>query len=424
MDIKNDSPAKENNKPEKKDWLASVHRFNDNVAQLVTFNSKLLVFFMLLFFVYLLFASVLQDETFSIRQLNVHSSLETKGYNSGFIAKKISYNITSLVNEVPDKLLAMFSSDDVDEKKEILYNRILDKYLKKEIKVDFNVDVGGVSLPLRDLTKTARGLFDVEDKSLDGDITVEDNLIIMTIGFNSGGVNKSFESIRYSFYPKDSIKMIDVIDSMTFDAAKFVLKQYDPIVTLLIDFNPTAGNSYRDQKWEGKTDLEEDRLAMLKKMYLNDSKDKVLATWAHAIAGTIYTDKFSRKDIQRDNASAIQQFEKAIEMDPSFVDIVGIDLAKRYSDMEDSSKTDHVIKTYQRMIKSASGNMEIYDKLFNIYSEQNKKDDYFKLLELAFKNGMYIPENNMEDSQYIKFKDQNQFKSLVKKYNEYNKPKS
>ena len=429
MDSKENNSEKENIS-NGKGWLASIHRFNENVGHLVSFNSKLLLFIMLVFFVYLLFATIFQEESFSIHQLNVHSSLESKGYNSGFVAKKISYNIASLVNEVPEKLLAMFSSEDGDEKKEILYSRILDKYLKKEIKVDFNVDVGGVTLPIRDLTKIARGLFDVEDKSLDGDITVEDNMIIMTLGFSSGGVNKTNETKRYSYIPTDSIKLIDVIDSLTLDAAKFVLKQYDPIVTLLIDFNPTVVYSSRDQKWGGTstnegdiTNLEEERLVILKKMYLNDKKDKELAIWAHAIAGTIYADKFGRhSELQKYNSFAIKHFEKAIEMDASFVDILGIDLANRYSDVEDSASFNKVITIYQKMIQSAPSNLEIYDKLFAIYSDKNKKNEYLKLLESAFRNRLYITESNLEMSQYAKFKDQNEFKLLVKKYNENNKP--
>lgn len=47
-----DVPEKDN-EGNKKSWMETIHRFNDNVAQLVTFNSKLLVFLMLLFFVYL-----------------------------------------------------------------------------------------------------------------------------------------------------------------------------------------------------------------------------------------------------------------------------------------------------------------------------------------------------------------------------------
>lgn len=52
---------------------------NEYSKRLIT---KLLLFLILLFFAYLLFASVFQEESFSIRQLNVHSSIADKGYNS------------------------------------------------------------------------------------------------------------------------------------------------------------------------------------------------------------------------------------------------------------------------------------------------------------------------------------------------------
>ncbi|MDP1621344.1 MAG: hypothetical protein Q8M08_03305 [Bacteroidales bacterium] len=421
-DSSDSAPAKEVNIKDK-GWFAALHRFNDHVAQLVVFNSKILVFFMLVFFVYLLFASVTQEETFSIRQLNVHPSLEAKGYNSGFIAKKISYNIASLVNEVPDKLVAMFSSTEGTAKNEILYTRIMGKYLKKEIKIDFDVDVGGINLPLHDLTKTARGLLGVEDKTLDGDITVEDSLIIMTIGFNSKGINKSYQSKKYMYVPRDTINMIDVIDSMTFYAAKFVLKQYDPLVTLLIDYNPREEYSAKTIKWHTNIYTETERLHVLKEMYLNEKKDKELAIWAHAISGAFYSEKHTRhKENPEIISLAIHHFEKAVEMDASFIDIVGFDLANMYSKTEDDNNKNNVIKTYKKMIKSAPGNIQIHFLLLTIYSDQNNMDAYFKELEAAFQNGLYITEASMEWSIYTTFKNQAQFKALVKKYNEKNKP--
>jgi tetratricopeptide (TPR) repeat protein len=406
------------NKSKKNNWIESIHRFNDNISQLVSFNSKLLIFIMLLFFVYLILASVFQGESFSISKLNVHSTLEAKGYNNGFIAKKISYNVASMVNVVPEKLLAMFSSGEDDKKKEILYNRILSKYEKKEIKVDFNVDVGGVSLPLHDLIKTARSLFNVEDKSLDGDITVEDDMIIMTLGFSSNGVNKSYMTKRYNYVPKDSVKMIDVIDSMTLDAAKYILKQYDPIVTILNDFIPP--DDYHPVRWQGGEEEEKKAIEELHKMYLNESKDKELAIWARAITGKICADK--SKDDEKNNDLAIQHFEKAIEMDPSFIDIVGVDLVNRLSDNEDSTSQNKIISTYRKMVNSNPRDFGTYYYLFTHYSEQNDSNTYFLLLENAFKAGYYIPQENMGQGQYAKFKNQSRFKSLVKKYNEKNKP--
>lgn len=124
--------------------------------------------------------------------------------------------------------------------------------------------------PLQIKAITARELFDVEDKSLDGDLTVEDNLIIMTLGFNSNGINKSYESKKYKYSPKDTIRMIDVIDNLTRDAAKFVLQQYDPLVPLLIDYNPDVLYSSSGIQWEENIYKEKDRLLILKEMYLTE----------------------------------------------------------------------------------------------------------------------------------------------------------
>jgi len=410
--------AEEENSNNKKSWFEAIKRFNDKVAHIVAFNSKLLIFLMLLFFVYLLFASVFQGETFSINQINVHSSLADKGYNSTFIAKKISYNITTIVNEVPDKLFFMFAAGEGKEKNEILYNRILGKYVKKEIKIDMDIDVGGIKLPLRDLTRTARSLFNVEDKSLDGDLTVEDNLIIMTLGFNSNGINKSYKSIPYKLKPNDTIKKYNVIEYFTNETAKFVLSQYDPLVTLLMDYNPVVVYSSNDKQWEENIYTEEERLKILKVMYLNDKKDKELAVWAHAITGAIYTDIYRRNELPEYDTLAMQHYEKAIEMDPSFIDIVGIDLANIYSQ---NSSQEKLISTYRKMINSVPSNLNIHQELLTIYSGRNNKDDYYNVLENAFKNGLYIPENEMGRSQYIKFNVEARFKALVKKYNNKNK---
>jgi hypothetical protein len=158
-------------------------------------------------------------------------------------------------------------------------------------------------------------------------------------------------------------------------------------------------------------------------MYLNEKKDKELALWSQAITGCIYTDIFSRrKKIQEYNTIAIQHFEKAVEMDASFIDIVGLDLANAYKNVEDSTSLQNVIKTYKRMIKSSRDNMLIYQKLFDIYSVQNNEEEYFIALEQAFKNGLYIPEDKINRSQYKKFNKLEQFKTLVSKYNERNKP--
>lgn len=414
----NNGPVTDDNTKEK-GWYAAVQRFNDKIAKVVAFNSKLLIFITLLFFFYLLFASVFQYETFSINQIIVHSSLAEKGYNSTFVAKKISYNITSLVNEVPDKLFFMFSSGEGKEQNELLFNRIMGKYEKKEIKIDMDVSVGGFKLPLREVTRTARSLFNMEDKSLDGDLTVEDNLIIMTLGFNSNGINKSYKSIKYNFQPNDSTKKIDVIDSLARETAKFVLSQYDPLVTLLIDYNAQVVYSSNGIQWNEQIYTEKERLNILKNMYLNYKKDKEMAIWAHAITGAIYTDIYRRLELPKYEILAVQHFEKAVEMDASFIDIVGLDLANIYS--RDSNRNNE-IRIYQEMIKSDPDNTQIHQKLLFIYADLDNREGYFKVLEDAFNNGLYIPENEMKRSPYDKYKEKDQFKALVKKYNEKNKP--
>lgn len=313
----------------------------------------------------------------------------------------------------------MFAAGEGKEKNEILYKRILGKYVKKEIKVDMDVNVGGVNLPLRDLTKTARFLFNVEDKSLDGDITVDGDLVVMTLGFNSNGINKKYKSAKAHFNPDGPKKMFDVVDSLTNEAAKFVLKQYDPLVTLLIDFNPVVVYSYKEKQWEENIYSEEERLQILKGMYLNEKKDKELAIWAQAITGAIYTDIYRRLELPKYQKLATQHFEKAVEMNPSFIDIVGLDLANIYS--QNSSLKDEV-RTYRRMIDSDPANLNIHQRLLDAYSRGENKDDYYKELELAFKNGLYIPVNEMRRPQYRKFIDEGRFKSLVARYNERNKP--
>ena len=410
-------PVTENSGKEK-GWFSSVQRFNDKIERIVAFNSKLLIFITLLFFVYLLFASVFQDETFSINQINVHSSLVEKGYNSTFVAKKISHNITSLVNEVPDKLFFMFASGEEKEQNQLLFDRIMGKYLKKEIKIDMDVSVGGFNLPLRDLTRTARSLFDMEDKSLDCDLTVEDNLIIMTLGFNSNGINKSYKNIKYNFQPNDSTKKFDVIDSLARETAKFVLSQYDPLVTILIDYNAHVVYSSDDKQWEEHIYTEQKRLNILEEMYLNHKKDKEMAIWAHAFTGAIYTDIYRRSGLPEDEKAAIQHFNKAVEMDASFIDIAGLDLANIY--YQRSDKKNEII-TYKQMIKSDPDNTQIHQKLLFIYSDLDNKEDYFEVLKDAFKNGLYISEDKMKRSPYQKFSGMDQFKALVKKYNEKNK---
>lgn len=414
-----DGPPGDNNNKDK-GWFARVQRFNDKIAQIVAFNSKLLIFITLLFFVYLLFASVFQDETFSINQINVHSSLVEKGYNSTFIAKKISYNITSLVNTVPDKLFFMFAAGEEKEQNQQLFERIMGKYLKKEIKIDMDVNVAGFNLPLRDLTRTARSIFNMEDKTLDGDLTVEQNLIVMTLGFNSNGINKSYKNIKYNVQPNDSsTRKFDVIDSLTRETAKFVLMQYDPLVTLLLDYNAHVVYSSGDKQWEEFIYTEKQRLNILEEMYLNHKKDKEMATWAHAITGAIYTDRYRRIELPEDEALAIRHFEKAVALDASFIDIVGINLANIYS--RDSNKKKE-INTYQRMIKSDPDNMQIHSKLLFIYSDLDNKAEYFNVLEHAFKNGLYISEDDIKIAPYDKYETQDQFKALVKKYNDKNKP--
>ena len=411
-----DMPEKDDD-GNKKSWIETIHHFNDNVAQIVIFNSKLLVFLMLLFFVYLLFASVFQGETFSINQINVHPTLVSKGYNSTFIAKKISYKITTMVNQVPQKLFYMFGAGEEKEKNEMLYKRILGKYVKKEIKIDMDVNVGGVNLPLRDLTKTARSLFNVEDKSLDGDITVDGDLVVMTLGFNSNGINKSYKTIKRHFEPKDTTKMFDVVENLTNESAKFVLSQYDPLVTLLMDYNPFDDYSSGIKQWKGTTYSEEQRFQILKQMSLNESNDRELAIWAHAITGALYTDKYTRLKLPEYQKKARQHFEKAVEMDPSFIDIVGLDLANIYS--QNSSQNEE-IRIYREMINSDPGNLNIHRKLLEIYSGENNKDAYYKELEKAFENGLYIPEDDFTKLQYRAFKDEKRFKGLVAKYNERN----
>ena len=406
-------------KENEKGWFGSIKRFNDKVAHIVVFNSKLLIFLMVLFFAYLLFASVFQKETFSIRHLNVHSSLESKGYNSEFIAKKISYNIALLVNEVPQKLFAMFSNEESKEKNDILYKRIMDKYLKKEIKIEMDVNIGGVNLPLQDITKTARRILNVKDKYLDGDITVEDSLIIMTLGFNSNGINKNYETIRYKYIPGGSVKMIDVVDSMTLDAAKFVLKQYDPLVTVLMDYNPEVIYSSGVNQWDQKVYKEKDRIQKLKELYLDEKNDEELAVWSHAVTGAYYSEKYEVVEYDKYLTYSIQHFEKAIDMDPSFVDIVGFDLANIYINLKD---TVNVVRIYQWMIHSDPHNFGIVQQLLGIYSDQENSYAYYKLLETAFKEGLYIPEDEMDRSQFGKYKEEDKFKTLVERYNEKNKP--
>jgi len=412
----------EENNSGNKSWFSSIQNFNDKIAQLVAFNTKLLMFVMLIFFIYLILASILQGETFSVNELNVHPSIEEKGYNSAFIAKKISYDIATIVNEVPDKLFAMFSAGVSREKNEILYQRIVDKYVKKEIKIDMDVNVGGVSIPLRRLTKTARSAFGVENKSLDGDLTVEDDLLIMTLGLNSNGINKGYQSIKYHYNPSDSAKVFDIIEVVTKDAARFVLSKYDPLVTLLIDFNPDLVYSSRDSVWKERVYKDHERLKILKELYLNDKKDLEMAIWAHAITGAIYFEKFGRLELSNYKSYSIYHFKKAIEMNPSFVDIVGMDLASIYLDSEDSASINEGINTYEEMIWSDPMNIEIHTKLIKIYAKQENTMAYYRVLEDAFKHGLYLSDRDLKRSQYKAYRDQDKFNTLLSKYNEKNKP--
>jgi len=417
-DVSDNTQLKDKNH-RKKGWFVAIQRFNDNVTHLVAFHSKLLIFIMLLFFVYLLFASVFQQETFSIRQFNVHSTVESNGYNNEFIAKKISYNITLLINEVPEKLFAMFARKKATERDDILYQRILGKYQKKEIKIDMDVNVGGINLPLQDFTKTARGLLNVEDKYLEGDITVENDLIIMTLGFNSNSINKNYETIRYTYNPDDTVRMIDIIDSLTLDAAKFILKQYDPLVTLLIDYNPEVVYSSSVDQWDENIYDEKERLSKLEEMYLDNPKDKDLAIWSHAIAGAFFSDEYEIHEHEADFFNALFHFEEAIEMDASFIDIVGFELAGIYLNNKD---TTDAIRTYRKMIKSEPGNLQIHQQLLGIYSDQEDSIAYYKSLELAFENGLYIGDEHISRSHFQKYKDQERFMALLARYNDNNKP--
>jgi hypothetical protein len=172
-------------------------------------------------------------------------------------------------------------------------------------------------------------------------------------------------------------------------------------------------------QWNEQIYTEKERLNILKNMYLNYKKDKEMAIWAHAITGAIYTDIYRRLELPKYEILAVQHFEKAVEMDASFIDIVGLDLANIYS--RDSNRNNE-IRIYQKMIKSDPDNTQIHQKLLFIYTDLDNREGYFKVLEDAFKNGMYIPENEMKRSPYDKYKEKDQFKALVKKYNEKNKP--
>jgi tetratricopeptide (TPR) repeat protein len=248
---------------------------------------------------------------------------------------------------------------------------------------------------------------------------VEDDLIVMTLGFNSKGVNKSFISKKYRYSSNDSTKMIDVIDRMTLDAAIFVLKQYDPLVTLLMDYNPEVIYSSSVNQWHENVYDEEERLLILKELSARGKKGDELVIWSHAVTGALYSEKYEQVEYDKYLRYAILHFEKTIEMDPSFIDIVGSDLARIYSNVKDTASE---IKTYRQMIESDPGNLNVHNQLLKIYSKRNNSNDYYKTLESAFQHGLHIPAPQVNRPQFRKYKDEDRFKALLAKYNEANKP--
>ena len=153
-------------------------------------------------------------------------------------------------------------------------------------------------------------------------------------------------------------------------------------------------------------------VAKAKQYFVTDlSKD------VHTLYGTI-----SQQDLSKPSGSVIKSDngKEFFLLDASFIDIVGNDLVNCYN--QDSTCENKIIETYWKMIKSNPGNIEIHLKLLEILNKQDHGVCYFKVLESAFQNGLYISDSTMNIYYYETFNDQVQFKALVKKYNEKNKP--
>lgn len=405
----------------------------------------------------LIASEIFHTEEFLITEVRLPAQFEANGYTGRLVARKVSYKIEDLVNQVPEKLTELFASGQMTEsEKNTLQRAISTQYRDERPKIALNLRVNMVELPLDRFILYLKGWLGVDVNTIEGGITIQGTTLTSDIGLFRNGIPTAHETFKEPFDSNDPNSIYQALDNLIAHAGVFVLKSNDPLIAILQDSSEPIAYSSADKLWETKFYSDSERFETLKKITEGvEQHTPCTRKWAHGILAIFLENKEDLKGAQRN-------FEKSVHIDPNFIGTVGIRLANLQKDIDPSaaSKTlekmvtvnpshetafdqfiallelrretmeaeesavfqarmhTELVDSVKRLllvVRSDSHRHKLHKSLIDIHGTmKGYENEFYESLKLALLSGMPIDEEDLDFPPYDIFSGQSKFQELIK----------
>lgn len=330
-----EEPAKEAEEPAP-DTIARLTRLNQQLGLLLSLSAKLVVVLGVVMAAYLILSQIFRAETYSIGKLDVPGQLQSQGYTSELVARHVASDLRSIVDnaQVPDKLMMMFISDDMDEEERKRIEESIGKeYAERKEELNISLSFGIFDLPIDQFLVHLRGWLGIDSTTVESSITIQATSLSMTVGLVTNGETKELATFVEHFDTEHPDAMYMALDRLIELTARYILETNHPIVMVLQDFEihedwietgHRTQYSAKDKFWTGSYFTNEKRIQILKARIENPPDDsQEILKWAHAVLGHIM-DEAGRDD------EALHHYEAALVVDREFVGMVGHKMVNKY----------------------------------------------------------------------------------------------
>lgn len=319
--------------------LAAVRAVNEILTAWITFATKAIILSGGILALLFVLSEITGSRGLVFTDLDVPSSFETNGYTGKLLSRQIAQRILVSSGELPRKLTFMFASDRVGEDRRRLEQNITRRYDSEHQDINVAISLGFIELPFEAIIESLRKITGAESKRVVGVLAQQNDTLIYNIGYlhsKTGARYETFyealnrsEPIASDGNPEQSHAAQRAINNLVNKGARFILKQNNPLIYVLEDYRAEVAYSSSRNTWckpkneqKGCYLSKSERVAVLQSVVEHPPSTNA-AQVAHALLGDIY-----EGDRQYDKAVA--QYEKAIELDSRFANLVGIRLANRY----------------------------------------------------------------------------------------------
>lgn len=327
----------------------------------------------------------LKDDKFVIEKIQLPKDYETLGIDGEYVGQHLQEELVLLADSSKQKLNDIFLSDSISDK--FIQQSALAKIMNQkdfEIleKMEFNVDIKGITISNIEPIKYIRKYIGKKDKSitiylLDGNqytlsMRIEENgeIIYKTVNFDK------------------SIPKIEIINLLCQKSAVLIAEQYDPIISIISDYHHQDSYDEQNFSWQENTYKNQEKQLILNKLIREKNEN---SKWAFLIQGNIFEDG-AKNGNYAFYQNALQCYENSIKIDPTIEQIIRskIDDIKQYISTENIVASEPVIDLLNKFVKKNRNNVKDIRQLLIAY---NTNDNLNEGLLFAFEkdNSIWKP---------------------------------